>query len=298
VRSNNIFRIIFLASIIAAMGLHLFFRTSRIEDVSLLATLKIQIPLDFYPFIILLVHSVVVTTSHLLKGQNRLAFWGYAFFASFFTYSYLGEKVPWLNLYAFIPGLIYLALYFEDTGVIDWLCDYKVPIVEWPLKTILLAFIFLFTARISIMTNFSRAGKETEFISQVHTLDSFENLAMKIKNEIENPIRGFSPQVMALKEPVWPATWYYFGMPEYTFDTNQQDVVKVDYIFASQGEIEVKAKVAQTHRMTTIPFRGWWVPDYALMNWKNYFIYALAHNPWSPPGVLTLDYFSKKSAGN
>lgn len=75
---------------------------------------KLKDCLDVIGLILLLIHPLIVTTTHILRGERILAFWGYLFTASFFTYSFLGEKVPWLSVYPLIPGFVYLTLYFDD----------------------------------------------------------------------------------------------------------------------------------------------------------------------------------------
>ena len=75
---------------------------------------KLKDLLDLTGLVIFLIHPVLVTIYHLAREERALAFWGYFFTANLFTYSYLGEKVPWLTLYPFIPGIIYLALFFHD----------------------------------------------------------------------------------------------------------------------------------------------------------------------------------------
>lgn len=75
---------------------------------------KLKDALDIFGLIVITPHAVLITTDHLLKKERALGFWGYLFLASLFTYSYLGEKVPWLAVYAFVPGLIYIALLFDQ----------------------------------------------------------------------------------------------------------------------------------------------------------------------------------------
>lgn len=72
------------------------------------------LPIDVLGCIFLIAHAVLVTVYHLLRGERGAAFFGYFFMASFFTYSYLGEKVPWLALYPFLWGAIYLVLFFQS----------------------------------------------------------------------------------------------------------------------------------------------------------------------------------------
>lgn len=88
-------------------------------------TFKLKDALDVFGLVVLVVHPVILTTGHLIKGQRILAFWGYLFTASFFTYSFLGEKVPWLSVYPLIPGFIYLALFMDDWFKTHPIADYR-----------------------------------------------------------------------------------------------------------------------------------------------------------------------------
>ncbi|MBX7143540.1 MAG: TIGR03663 family protein [Oligoflexia bacterium] len=74
---------------------------------------KLKDSYDVVGLIVLLVHPLIVTIVHLLRRERALAFWGYLFTATFFSYSYLGEKVPWLSVYPFVAGIVYLAIFFE-----------------------------------------------------------------------------------------------------------------------------------------------------------------------------------------
>ncbi|MCO6430654.1 MAG: hypothetical protein J5J00_07310, partial [Deltaproteobacteria bacterium] len=75
---------------------------------------KVKDCLDIFGLFILLIHPVILTFTHASKREYTLAFWGYFFTASFFSYSFVGEKVPWLAMYPLFPGMVYLALYFDD----------------------------------------------------------------------------------------------------------------------------------------------------------------------------------------
>lgn len=75
---------------------------------------KLKDCLDIFGLILCLIHPVILTSTHLMRGEKKLAFWGYLFTASFFAYSYLGEKVPWLSMYPLVVGFVYLTLYFDD----------------------------------------------------------------------------------------------------------------------------------------------------------------------------------------
>jgi predicted membrane-bound mannosyltransferase len=118
--------------IVALTFLSIFFAfTHNFGDSSakgIWAFFKLKDHLDAAALPLLLLHPVLLTTEHLRKGERGLAFLGYFFTANFFTYSYLGEKVPWLSMYILVPGLVYLVLYFENylrqhplrSPTVDW----------------------------------------------------------------------------------------------------------------------------------------------------------------------------------
>ncbi len=74
---------------------------------------KLKNSFDLFVFLTLAIHSVIFTFFTLRAGRTAEAFLGYLFFASFWSYSYLGEKVPWLAVYPHVTGLIFLACYFD-----------------------------------------------------------------------------------------------------------------------------------------------------------------------------------------
>lgn len=67
---------------------------------------------DIVGFILIIIHPALVTFGHALERRWNLCFFGYWFTASFFTYSYLGEKVPWLSAYPIIAGFCYFPAYW------------------------------------------------------------------------------------------------------------------------------------------------------------------------------------------
>lgn len=105
--------------------------------------------LDVGAFFLILFHPILLTTQHILRRERTLAFFGYFFTASLFTYSYLGEKVPWLTIYPFIAGLIYLALYFDDyfrRNPLEWYANVSVSntIIVLGNVILILGLLFLF----------------------------------------------------------------------------------------------------------------------------------------------------------
>ena len=119
-RSSSAVR--FTAAIAALLSLAIALPTALadLKDWPLLAwigaTFKLKDPafLEFLGLGLIVSHAFLVPTVHLLRRERSLAFFGYFFMANLFTYSYLGEKVPWLSTYPLVAGLIYLTLYFQD----------------------------------------------------------------------------------------------------------------------------------------------------------------------------------------
>ena len=108
----------FLGIIVVAAGLSLLASGHNLEDIDLTNLFKLKIPFDIFLCIFILANSLISTTLHIKEGDKDLAFFGYFFWANFFTYGYLGEKVPWLALYPFISGLIYFALYLQKAKAV------------------------------------------------------------------------------------------------------------------------------------------------------------------------------------
>jgi len=282
-------RIIFLASFVPAIFGYKFFGSVD------LSFFKIIIPSDLLLFTPLIAHSLIVTFKHHKENNTLLAFLGYFFFATFFTYSFVGEKVPWLSLYILLTGIPYLTYYFQDRDILRRLEFIKIK----KLKVIHFAFviIFLFNLRIAVMTNFTRAGKDTEFISQVHTSDYYEKTLFKIKEEINYAYKSSPPKILDYEENTWPLTWYFLNMPEFEFNKRGKNLKKYDYIFAGQNNANLDFELLESHNKTLIPLRQWWVPDYNKMSLTKILNYSINHKPWNPTGKKFIALYSKRING-
>lgn len=105
-----------IAAATLAIGLAsvFIFEHDKVPEIALFKFFKLKNSFDVAALVIFVVHSVLLTTTHLLEKNYQLAFFGYWFTANMFTYSYLGEKVPWLAMYPLLAGIVYLALYFQS----------------------------------------------------------------------------------------------------------------------------------------------------------------------------------------
>jgi uncharacterized protein (TIGR03663 family) len=283
-------RLVFASSFL--LSLICYFSFKRFD----FTVLKLIIPLDAFLFFPLVAHSILVTTKHLKEGNHLLSFLGYFFLATFFTYSFVGEKVPWLSLYILITGIPYLALYFQDTLYSNRLLELKLKSIPYFNIALLLA--FLFYLRIAIMTNFTNTGKAQEFISQVHTTAHYENIIYKIKEEILQPYKNKSPLVLDYKDNTWPLTWYFLNLPEFKFSKAKNKIRKYTYIFADQTNSNLDFDLLETHSKVLIPMRHWWLPNYKKLTLWNYLNYSINHTPWNKTGQKFISLYTKKDHRN
>lgn len=323
----------------------------EIEQMGIWKPFKLKNHLDIVGLFVLLFHAPLVTIHHMLKGERVLAAAGYFCTSTFFVYSYLGEKVPWLSVYPLIYSLPYLALFFQDYFK-KYPFDYKNVSVPHTLLwigsiSIVLGLIFIaeqwgeinerfskenlafvvfgmlstaagmvalldaanqkststflgttnlgrwsatiaviFMLRASIQTNFLYAGKETEYLSQVHTTYELAEFAKNIIDQAVYERNGFKPRVYATGESTWPLTWYFRNIPnEYRFTLKSPDEIKeFAYIFLSWKEKHDPAEIPEGYIQRRVNLRGWWVPDFNLISLKKFLRYSINHYPWNTSG--------------
>lgn len=286
------FRLPYIVTILLAIICYFIFSRSDLNSYFLWSFFKLKIPIDIFLLFFLLIHGLMVTLHHLFNQEKQLSFWGYLFLSNFFLYSYVGEKVPWLSSYIFFFGLIYLVLYFQKNNLFKF-CE-QLNLKSVSLFHISLALIFLFNFRISLITNYGQAGSSSEFIGQVHTTQVYEKIILKIRDEINQPVNGRKPKILALSPNLWPTTWFLSGLHQYHHQIRSSSPSNYDYILADIHNPELEAKLLKTHHKMSIPLRAWWLPDYKRMTLMGYFKYAFFHYPWNKPGKQNISFFTKR----
>jgi uncharacterized protein (TIGR03663 family) len=286
-RSKNI-RIIFSCVLLTAiLASHLIpevkFQTGFISSI-----LKLKIPIDVYPFIIIIFHAIFSTSILLLEKKNKLALFNYLFTSILFTYSLVGEKVPWLSLYPIFFGLVFFSIYISDE-----LNDFKFYVTKSWFK-FLVVFCFLFQIRMAIMINYSRAGNSTEIISQVHTSRPYHELAFKLKAKLQSRHNIKQKKLLIVKENTWPMTWYLYEVPGFFYYRGITPITDFDYVLSSTDDKDTKASLKDTHDVIRTPLRWWWAPSYQHMTLSQWLLYSINHNPWTPPGIMDVFLYIKK----
>lgn len=377
---------------------------NTIRDNAMWKPFKLKDNLDIVGLLVLLCHAPIVTVQHLLRRQYVLAATGYFATATFFVYSYLGEKVPWLSVYPLIFLLPYLTLFFEDyfkrypidyknysvksaalyfgcvlSGLAFWfiveesklsglqyyfffanlflaftvLWDFKTKeskqtllmlgLALWvggiaycfwngafnagykPNEDIVLASagalfilvgifdkwghylgtfnvgrwltvgVLLFMIRASVQTNFLYGGRETEYLSQVHTTHDLHEVALQIIDDVTNQRHGYKPLVYATGEATWPLAWYFRHLKdEYKFIAKPEERSNYTYLFIDWKDQREPGDIPEGYTARKLNLRGWWVPEFKQMTLKKFLRYSFNHYPWSPSGFTYTTFLMAK----
>ncbi|MBF0314776.1 MAG: TIGR03663 family protein [Oligoflexia bacterium] len=352
-KSNWISRASMLIAIILSTLLMFAYKNGIVEISFFWSFFKFKNAMDCFGPIIVAVHALNITIYHLNHQQKNLAFWGYMTMAMFFTYGYLGEKVPWLTLYIYLPATLYTLFYFQHYFLHEsagknfghyQAFSLRAVLLAVGIFTLLLTQIFylerdveympnlyyfiglgaasllvalylylrrqdprfnlalcsytvavLFLLKIAIITNFSRAGSDTEFLCQVHTSATFQDIALTIRQEMISPYRGERPMLLTTGASIWPMTWFMRDLrPFYTFIANK-NTDKKNFHYIIEDGYNNDASLKQTHYVQYLPLRHWWVPDYEGMNLFKYLYYAFEHRPWNQPGAMFITFAKRKN---
>ncbi|MBX7137436.1 MAG: TIGR03663 family protein [Oligoflexia bacterium] len=329
--ASDRFRIAIASCLSAALLCALMSQTKPTPEFELWKLFKLKDGIDIFGLIFLVGQSLIITTYHLLRGERKLAFFGYFFYANFFAYSYAGEKTPWLSIYPFVCGLVYLTLYFDDYFAKNPIKDWRVFPLEYLIGgagicSIFLGLLFgllddgmshnlmffvygalltgfalvyswlgdsarvslistgfvvigLYLLHISILTNFTYAGKPNELLSQVHTTYEYDQVVRDIRTKLLLQPEEKRDQVLVSGESVWPTVWYLRNLPLRYEATKEQ---KKDYKYILQDWKDNDPDLPEGFEIRKLKLRGWWVPDYTQMTVKGFFKYALLHTPWKP----------------
>jgi uncharacterized protein (TIGR03663 family) len=148
----------------------------------------------------------------------------------------------------------------------------------------------LYNVRATVQTNFLYAGKETEFLSQVHTTYELATLAESIRYDIQFQPDAYKPRVYVDGDATWPLTFYFRGIKdEYKFSLSDPSERKdFTYLVQDWNDDTKNNKIPEGFYSRKLNLRGWWVPDYTQMTLKNFLRYSVNHYPWSPTGFSSV----------
>jgi hypothetical protein len=139
--------------------------------------------------------------------------------------------------------------------------------------------------RATIQTNFLYAGKETEYLSQVHTTYEIADFAKKVVDEVLFERNAYKPKVLVAGEGTWPLTWYFRHLPnEYRFSATPEEKKNFTYIVQDFKETPTPGDVPEGYYSRTVNLRGWWVPDFTQMTLRKFLRFSINHYPWNASG--------------
>lgn len=243
--------------------------------------LKFKHPFDVVVACMMLYMGAATTIDHLIRHERELAFYGFFFWANWFAYSYVGEKVPWLALYPLLFGVIYHAMILGKSGHRSQVVQHRNLLI--PTLSILLSFQLFSLYRSGLRDE----GARHELASQVQTTWEFDQLLTDLRAKLLlNRPNEVKSHVLLSGDPVWPGTWYLYSLKGYSFRSpdgkfsNFEDMI-VDYNF-----LNTHLEIESTHRVTPLPFRHWWLPNWIELSPINWFNYLVFRETWNRPGSV------------
>jgi len=264
--------------------LTLYYKDSSVINGSVWSTIfKLKLPLDFYLFFIILLHTIFGTIVYSLERKRLQAGALYVFGSLFFTYSFVGEKVPWLSSYIVLALIAFAAINLATIFRKNYFSDEPyAPLIRFTCNVfvILVLAVNLFNA---IRTNLINPNNPIEFIRQVQTSKEFENSLLIMQAMMKDPSSPRRPVVYVDGESTWPSSWFLYGEPNYVFGAkpsipNQYDVLITNY----QSDI---ATLYPDHISKRIALREWWLPNYDELSFINLLNYTIFREVWNETGA-------------
>jgi len=243
--------------------------------------LKIKNNVDIFFFITTVYFSLRFTFYFLSHKNFSLAFWSYATLSSFFTYSFLGEKVPWLAIYPTLSAVVFISL------LLPKLSKFQTGVIFTSLILCLSKTIYI---------NHIVPGSERELISQVHTSKEYESLLFKIREQLFQDDNAIKPRVLVLEDNGWPLSWYIWGIDGVDFKAHYSSYSQYDFIFDQMLNPALSSRLVNTHERQAIILRHYWWPNFGELSFKNWLKLVVLHQPWSKSGEYQVAVWVKRNS--
>lgn len=156
--------------------------------------------------------GLFITINTMLEKEYFLSFCIFWAMSSILSYSYAGEKVPWLVLHLSLPLIILTAYFIKDTyeGIL-----YKQnPKKKLILLSSFLAIFLVWNIKNSISSSITNDRYISEILVHNHTSKEAEELTEKIlSNYIFSDVEERHNFLNIIGEVTWPMTWYFRKIP-------------------------------------------------------------------------------------
>lgn len=256
---------IFLVSFLAT-----WYYKDNFDDSALLHAAKVKDNLDVFAVFFLALFAVFITYIYQIHSR-KYGLLTYLFFASWFTYSFVGERVPWLAIYPMVAGVFFVSLLIGD------LYDKYSGVFSFKTKVCSSCIIAILSYHFIALTNFREPGNFRDIISQVHTSERLQNIAHEIVRDLTSRRElGEIEKVYVEGDATWPLDFYFRSLnfpakkSTYVFASNK-GLPSGDYKYIFTDKADYREK--KGYYSEEISLRGWWVPRYkdlSFMDWMTY----------------------------
>lgn len=241
--------------------------------------LKFKHPFDAMVACMMLYMGAATTIDHLLRDERELAFYGFFFWANWFSYSYVGEKVPWLALYPLLFGVLYHSILVGTQKYSDLIKRQRKLLIP------ILSIVFTLQIVTFYRSGLRDEGQAKELASQVQTSWEFDETLTAIREKLlQNTPTEIKSRVLLTGDPIWPGTWYLYSLPGYSFRSPNKKYDMFDDMIVDHSFLSSHLEIEGTHKISPLPFRHWWLPDWINLSPMNWFNYLVWREPWNPVG--------------
>lgn len=220
-----------------------------------------------YTLLFLILAMQLIPILFLKQKKITLYFTCSFFLSSLLLYSYVGEKVPWLSIYPYTAGVVFLFFYWKD------------HLISTATTFVLISIIILVSTLLNNSINYSYSPNE--FIHQVGSTHELEKVVSAIKPGEKILIKG---------EIIWPLHIFFEQNPNYQFHSNRHTNYKnFDVILIDKKNIKpLRSTLMKDFIIKPVPFRRYWWPRRRDYNFASITTYLFTRKPPTP---LTTDIF-------
>lgn len=216
---------------------------------------------------------------------------------SFVFYAWAQEKVPWLLVPILTPMVLLAAMWFRDLIESRGLAR--------PLPALVVGAVFALTCWNAVLSNYywdaprpaedpkARTGDLLAYVQS--TYDVTDVVMERIESVAAGLGTGTATRLAISGEATWPMSWYVRHYPT-NWGAGLRRVDTPILIVDVDAATSLRAPLAEKYDEKRFAIRGWWEPNWSLMNLGNLFHWVRTRQTWSGVGSSDAVLFSLKEA--
>lgn len=214
---------------------------------------------------------------------------------SFVFYAWAQEKVPWLLVPILTPMVLLSALWFRDL--------IESRRIGQPAPALLVAALVALTCWNAALSNFAYDAPRPDEDSKARTGDllayvqstyDVTDVVMKKIEEVSDKLgTGTATRLAISGESTWPLSWYVRHYPT-NWGAGLRRVDTPILITDIDAANSLRAPLAEKYDEKRFQIRGWWEPNWSMMNLGNLFHWMRTRQTWSGVGSSDAVMFSLK----